>query len=108
MRLEHGGRTLVYSGDTGACDALVELAAGADVLLCESTWPHVGPNGEIPPAGVHLSGREAGEHAAAAGVGRLLLTHIAVWNDPAAVLAEAKAAFDGPVDLVSPGETYQV
>jgi ribonuclease BN (tRNA processing enzyme) len=108
VRLEHGGRTLVYSGDTGTCDALVELATGADVLLCESTWPHVGPNGEVPPPGVHLSGREAGEHAAAAGVRRLLLTHVAVWYDPAAVLAEAKAAFDGPVELVSPGETYQV
>ena len=41
VRVEHGGRSLVYSGDTGPCAALVELARGADVLLCEATWPHV-------------------------------------------------------------------
>lgn len=104
VRLEHGGRSLVYSGDTGACDALVELARGADLLLCEATWPHTEPR----PPGVHLSGREAGEHAAAAGVGRLLLTHVQVWYDPADLLAEAKAAFDGPVEVVAAGATYQV
>jgi ribonuclease BN (tRNA processing enzyme) len=108
MRLEHGGRSLVYSGDTAACPALIELAAGADVLLCEATWPHVGPNGETPPEGVHLSGREAGEHAAAAGVKRLLLTHVAVWHDPSLLLAEAKEAFDGPVELVTAGARYQI
>jgi ribonuclease BN (tRNA processing enzyme) len=107
-RIEHGGRSLVYSGDTGACASLVELAAGADVLLCEATWPQAGPHGEARPEGVHLSGREAGEHATAAGVGRLLLTHIPVWYDAAVLLAEAKSAFDGPVELVTAGATYQI
>ncbi|MDN5860037.1 MAG: MBL fold metallo-hydrolase, partial [Pseudonocardia sp.] len=96
LRLEHGGRSLVYSGDTGACAGLVELARGADVLLCEATWPHVLPGvWEVPPPGVHLSGRQAGEHAAAAGVGRLLLTHVPAWFDGADILAEAKEAFGG-------------
>ncbi|MBO0851013.1 MAG: MBL fold metallo-hydrolase [Pseudonocardia sp.] len=104
VRLEHGGRSLAYSGDTGACDALVDLARGADVLLCEATWPHTSSR----PPGVHLSGREAGEHAAAAGVGRLLLTHVQVWFDAAVLLAEAKSAFDGPVELVTAGTTYRV
>jgi ribonuclease BN (tRNA processing enzyme) len=107
-RVEHGGRSLVYSGDTGACPALVELSRGADVLLCEATWPDRGPKGEPQPPGIHLSGREAGEHASAAGVGRLLLTHIAVWYDPEEVLAEAKAAFDGPVEVVRAGARYEV
>lgn len=107
-RLELDGRSLVYSGDTGASEALVELATGADVLLCEATWPSTGPGGIAQPPGVHLSGREAGEHAASAGVGRLLLTHVAVWYDPDEVLAEAKEAFDGPVELVTPGGRYTV
>ncbi len=34
------GATLVYSGDTGYCDALVDLARGADVFLCEASWTH--------------------------------------------------------------------
>jgi ribonuclease BN (tRNA processing enzyme) len=84
------------------------VAQGADVLLCEATWPHRGPDGEAPPVGVHLSGREAGEHAAAAGVGKLLLTHIPVWYDPAELLAEAKSAYDGPVELVTAGGVYPV
>jgi ribonuclease BN (tRNA processing enzyme) len=104
LRLDHGGRSLAYSGDTAACDALVDLARGADVLLCEATWPHSSSH----PPGLHMSGREAGEHAAAAGVGRLLLTHVQVWFDAAVLLAEAKSAFDGPVELVTAGATYRV
>jgi ribonuclease BN (tRNA processing enzyme) len=108
IRVEHGGRTLVYSGDTGPCAGLVEAARGADVLLCEATWPHVLPCWDEPPPGVHLSGRQAGEHAAAAGVGRLLLTHVPVWFDGEELLAEAKAAFEGPIELVAPGLAYDV
>ncbi|MGH3936231.1 MAG: MBL fold metallo-hydrolase, partial [Pseudonocardiaceae bacterium] len=39
LRVSHAGRTLVYSGDTGPCSQLVELATGADVLLAEASWP---------------------------------------------------------------------
>jgi ribonuclease BN (tRNA processing enzyme) len=104
LRVEAGGRSLVYSGDTGPCDGLVELARGADVLLCEATWPH----DEDAPPGVHLSGRQAGEHAAAAGVGRLLLTHVPVWFDGEQLLAEAKESFGGPVELVAPDAAYEI
>lgn len=109
LRVEHDGASLVYSGDTGPCPRLVELARGADVLLCEASWPHVAPGRWVePPPGLHLSGRQAGEHAAAAGVGRLLLTHVPAWCDAAALLAEARDAFDGPVELVAPDVTYPV
>jgi ribonuclease BN (tRNA processing enzyme) len=109
LRIDAGGGSLVYSGDTGPCTALVELAQGADVLLCEATWPHVMPQwGDEPPTGVHLSGRQAGEHATAAGVGRLLITHVPAWFSGEELLAEAKAAFDGPVELVAPDEAYEV
>jgi ribonuclease BN (tRNA processing enzyme) len=57
---------------------------------------------------VHLSGRQAGEHAAAAGVKRLLITHVPVWFDGEELLAEAKAAFDGPMELVEPDGAYEV
>lgn len=110
LRVEHAGTSLVYSGDTGPCAGLVELARGADVLLCEATWPHTGVWGAAgaPPPGVHLSGREAGEHAAAAGVGRLLLTHVPAWFEGSELLAEAKEAFDGPVELVVPDGRYEL
>jgi ribonuclease BN (tRNA processing enzyme) len=108
LRVEHGGRSLVYSGDTGPCDGLVELARGADVLLCEATWPHVTPGWAEPPPGVHLSGRQAGEHATAAGVARLLLTHVPPWFDAEELRAEAKAAFDGDVTVVVADAAYEI
>jgi ribonuclease BN (tRNA processing enzyme) len=104
LRLHHAGRTLVFSGDTGPCRQLVELATGADILLAEASWPHRPDN----PQGVHMSGRDAGEAAAAAGVGRLLITHVPPWTDPQQVLAEARAAFNGPTELVHPGANYQI
>ena len=103
VRLTAGGRSLVYTGDTGASAALVDLANGADVLLAEAAHPDV-PG--LPPD-LHLTGREAGEHAAAAGVGRLLLTHVPAWVDAAGQLADARAVFPA-AELVVPGATYDV
>jgi ribonuclease BN (tRNA processing enzyme) len=104
LRVSHAGRILVFSGDTGPCRQLAELATGADVLLAEASWPDLPSN----PPGVHLSGKDAGEAAAAGGVGRLLITHVPPWTDPEQVLAEAKAAFDGPTELVLPGAHYDI
>ena len=38
FRVEHAGRVLAYSADTGPCPALVELASQADLLLCEASY----------------------------------------------------------------------
>jgi ribonuclease BN (tRNA processing enzyme) len=104
VRVEHGGSAIAYSADSAACPALVDLARGADLFLCEAGWPD---GGDFPP-NLHLTGREAGEQAAEAGAERLLLTHISAWADPERSLTEAKKAFGGPVDLASPGATYTV
>ncbi len=93
------GAVLAYSGDTAMCDDVVALAREADVFLCEASWTHAP---ELRPPGLHLSGTEAGRIAQRAGVGRLLLTHIPPWTPRAEVLAEARAEYDGPVDVVSP------
>ena len=89
VRLTAGGRSLVYTGDTGPSAAVEELARGADVLLAEASFPDVPGS----PPGLHLTGREAGELAAAAGVGRLLVTHVPAWVDPQVQLASARVAF---------------
>ncbi len=104
LRIEHAGAILVYTGDSGPCNTLPELASGADTLLAEASWT----DHTDRPEGLHLSGRQAGELAAAAGVGRLLLTHVPPWTDADAVLAEARAAFDGAVELVRTGSCYRV
>jgi ribonuclease BN (tRNA processing enzyme) len=103
MRVEHDGGSFVYSGDTGPCGALVELARGADLLLCEASYL----DGAKNPPDLHMTGRDAGEHAASAGVGRLVLTHIPPWYDGAAALAAARSAFHGHLDLARPGASYE-
>ncbi len=72
LRVEAGGRSLVYSGDSAPSSALAELAYGADLLLCEATLAHPGQNGD--PRG-HLAAEEAVALADSAGVHALLLTH---------------------------------
>jgi ribonuclease BN (tRNA processing enzyme) len=103
FRVEHGGSTLAYSGDTGPSDALVDLARGADLFLCEASFldrPGL-------PAELHLTAREAGEHAARARVGRLVLTHLVPWNDADVSLKEARSSgYDGPIDLARVGAQY--
>jgi ribonuclease BN (tRNA processing enzyme) len=104
LRFSHRGRTIAYTGDTGPCEALDELAAGADVLLAEASWTDASDR----PAGVHLSGKQAGELAQRASVGKLLLTHIAPWTDRDAVLAEARAAYAGSAELAEQGAVFEV
>ena len=103
MRITYGDVSFAYTGDTGLCAALDELADGVDVLLCEASWT----SGPDRPEGLHLSGTQAGELAARARVGRLLLTHIPPWSDGDAILAEAEAAFDGPTERVTQGAVYE-
>src|SRR6516164_5853450 len=101
FRVEHAGRALAYSADTGTSPALVELASKADVLLCEASFL----TGPEPMPDMHLTARQAGEHAARAGTGRLVLTHLVPWNDQQRTLAEASASsFDGPISLAAPGQ----
>ncbi|MDJ0461121.1 MBL fold metallo-hydrolase [Streptomyces sp. H27-C3] len=104
IRIEHGGRTLTYSGDTGVCTALDELAGGADLFLCEASFTY----GKEDIADLHLNGREAGAHAARAGAGRLVLTHIPPWTNAEVNLADARAVYDGPVELAAAGAEYEV
>ena len=104
LRVEAGGKVLTYSGDTAVCDEVVDLARDADLFLCEASWPSV----PAPPPGIHLTGREAGEHATRARAKRLLLTHLMPFHDPQAMLTEAKETYDGHIDLVSPGAVYSV
>lgn len=99
FRLEAAGRSLVYSGDTGPSEALVGLAGGADVLVCEAAFDDADDN----PPGLHLTGREAGEHASRAGVARLLVTHVPPWGDAASTMRAAADAYAGRLDLAVPG-----
>ena len=92
FRIEHAGEALAYSADTGPADELVRLAADADVLLCEASFV----DGPDLPADLHLTARQAAEHATRAGVGELVLTHLVAWNDPAVSLEQASDGLQRP------------
>ncbi|MDN5745231.1 MAG: MBL fold metallo-hydrolase [Nocardioidaceae bacterium] len=104
LRLTAFGKTVAYSGDTGPVAALGEIAADADLFLCEASFRA----GDDNPPDLHLTGQEAGEAAEAAGVGRLVVTHVPPWHDAQGILAEAVEAFSGPTELAAQGAVYEL
>jgi ribonuclease BN (tRNA processing enzyme) len=104
LRIEHDGRSIVYSGDTAACEALEDLAKSCDLLLAEASFLET----EHYPDHLHLTGRKAAEAAESADVGRLVVTHVPPWHSRDDVLAEARPHFGGPLELATPGAVYEV
>lgn len=102
-RLEAGGSSLVYSGDTGPGGDLIEIAAGADVLLVEAALQGVRDGSTYP---YHLTAREGGEIAAIAGVDRLVLTHIGFTKDVQLSIDQAASAYVGTVEYAAPGTVF--
>jgi len=88
-----GGTTVAYSGDTGPCESLVELARGVDLFLCECSLTD-----EMKVEG-HLTPSEAGEAASRAGVKRLVLTHFYPECDGADIAAQCRRTWKGPLTL---------
>lgn len=103
-RFTSRGSSLTYSADTGVSPELVDLARGTDVALFEASWYA----GDVNPPGIHLTACESGEHAALAGVGRLLLTHVTPWGDRGRTLEEAGESFAGDLEVVSRGAGYDI
>ena len=100
FRFSHGGKSLVYTGDTGQTEAVPELAAGADVFLSEAAFLE-GPG--LPPD-IHLTARQAADYAAKAGVGELVLTHLQPWYSADDARAEAAETFRGTLDVAAAGQ----
>jgi ribonuclease BN (tRNA processing enzyme) len=87
------GRSMVYSGDTDFSEPLIELARDTDLLICESAFP------EGYRVAGHLTPARAGEIAAHAGVGRLVLTHFYPICDRVDIEAECRRTYSGPLTL---------
>lgn len=90
-RFERNGKAFVYSGDTDVCDAIIELARNADVLLLECSFPD-----NMKVAG-HLTPTEAGQIASKAEVGKLILTHLYPPCDEIDVAAVSAKQFSGDI-----------
>ena len=103
VRVEADGRTFGYTADTGPGWSPAALGPPVDLLLADASF-----TADREGHSQHLSGRQAGQLARAAGARRLVLTHIWPVTDRAAVKAEAEEEYGAPVELAEPGRTYEV
>ncbi|MDO8283054.1 MAG: MBL fold metallo-hydrolase [Thermodesulfovibrionia bacterium] len=93
-RFESGGRSVVFTGDADYDQGLIDFSKDAGLLIADCSFPH-----SLKMKG-HLSAKECGLVAQAAGVKRLILSHIypSDVSDNERV-KEAQDVFDGKVEL---------
>lgn len=90
------GRSVAIVMDTRPCDAALELARGADLLLCEATF--LDREEALAAEHGHMTARWAATLARDAGVRRLVLTHLSArYPDPSGHRREAAEVFDDVV-----------
>lgn len=106
IRAEHGGRSIVYTADTGDGWRLASLGPDIgrtiDLAIVEATLDE-SQEGVVQ----HLTASQAGRQAAEAGVASLLLTHLAPGSDPDARRADAARAYDGPIEVAEIDATHR-
>ncbi len=89
------GAKLVYVGDAGRTDNLVEEVRGADALVIEATYLEV--EADLARKFGHITAAQAAKLARQAGVKRLYLTHISRRYSEREVLAEAAPIFPNTI-----------
>ncbi len=79
------GQSMAFVMDTAPCQGAVELAAGADLAVFESTY--LDQHRDLAADYGHLTATQAAQIAAQAGVRRLVLSHISARYREAGVFA---------------------
>jgi ribonuclease Z len=94
------GQSFAYVLDTAWCEGALELAAGADLLLCESTF--LSSEEHLAERYGHLTARQAGRLAAEGGARMLVLTHFSSrYGSEDAFADEAAQEFGGEIVIAS-------
>lgn len=106
-RLDYGGRSVVFSGDTRPCHTLVDACDGADLLIHETfpSAPVFAKKAGVPVDfaeavvnGVHTSPAMAGKVFQRAGARMSAMWHLAVDHESVGpVYSEMRTQHDGPV-----------
>jgi ribonuclease Z len=89
------GRTLVFSGDTRPCDAIMARAVDCDLLVHEATF--LDEDLDRARDTHHSTAREAAELAVEARARMLALTHVSMRSSPKQIKEEAQAIHDNVV-----------
>jgi len=101
---ERAAAGLVYSGDCARADDLAPLIRPSDTLLSEATFGA----GPVAPGAQHITSGDVARIAARCGAARILLTHILSTHARNGTLSSARAAFDGPIQLVTEGDRFRI
>ena len=90
LRVEYGGKLIAYSGDTEWTDALIEVADGVDLFVCECNFFDLKAPG-------HLNYVTLAENRPRINCSRLVITHMSEGMLARAGEVEFEMAADGAV-----------
>ncbi len=95
FRLEAQGNAVVFSGDTRYFPPLADFSRDADLLIHEVMTPRSYSRAHEG----HTAPEDVGRIAAAAGVRRLVLTHLLADEDMEDLTHQVRKHYSGPVDV---------
>jgi ribonuclease BN (tRNA processing enzyme) len=93
LRVEYGGKVIVYSGDTEWTESLVEAARGADLFVCEAYFFE-------KKIKYHLDYRTLRDQRERLGCRRLILTHMSQDMLDRLAESEIESATDGQIVIL--------
>ena len=102
--------SIAYSADTAPSNSVVELATNVDLLIHESSFSASLEPDQDPAYYFHSDGRMAGQIAARAEAGKLVLVHLSrMHGDHRRVLtAEAAESFSGEIVVPNDGDVMRI
>ena len=99
-------KVFAYSGDSGTCDSLVELARSADLAVFEAAVPEEAY--EEMQLHMHMTPTIAGTLAQEAGVKKLVLSHIYPPTDQCPILERAQKVFDKELVVAQDNMSFEI
>ena len=98
VKIEAGGKTFVYSGDTNKNSRLAKFAAGADLFLVDGGLLSGGAGAP------HLTAKEAAQIAREAGAKKTIITHLSPLYEEEEYGRQAGSR----AEIAKPGAYYQI
>nr|WP_263328402.1 MBL fold metallo-hydrolase [Neobacillus sp. Marseille-Q6967] len=95
MRIEAGGKSLVYTADSAFKEEFIPFSQNADLLLCECNFY----GSQSGAAAGHMNSLEAGRFAERANVKQLILTHLPHYGTLTELVGEASSEYTGIINL---------